>query len=55
MLSNALLAHYDVALGLKIGLLSCIPVVAVIYIGESDRCSELRRTLASRWFIHPKK
>jgi hypothetical protein len=51
MLGNAFLGAYDVVLGIKIGLLSCIPVIGVIYVGESDRCAGFRQRLASHRFI----
>jgi hypothetical protein len=51
MVGNALLGAYDVGLGIEIGLASCIPVIAVIYMGESDRCAGFRQRLASHRFV----
>jgi len=37
--------NYDVGLGLAIGILACLPVLTVIYFGESTRCAPLRAQL----------
>ncbi len=41
-----LYANFDVPLGIEIGLLSCIPVIAFIYVAESERFAGLRLNLS---------
>ena len=47
-MNDVMLANTDVGLGVVIGLLSCIPVIAFIYVAESKRFAWFRLKFAAR-------